>query len=131
AYAAHHKENIYYPFASLQEWELASFLLCLSLSMAAINQFLRLELQVKSLSLSFHTAKDLRGHSELLPAVPKWQYRIISMTHPMKQPLHLYWRDLLDCIEALFNHPHFVNELDLTPTCVYDTVDCTMWKYGE
>ncbi|KAG1765866.1 hypothetical protein EV702DRAFT_1050860 [Suillus placidus] len=44
AYAAHHKENIYYPFASLQDWELGSFLLCSSLSMAAINQFLGLEL---------------------------------------------------------------------------------------
>jgi hypothetical protein len=44
AYAAHRKENIYYPFASLQEWELGSFLLCSSLSMAAIDQFLGLEL---------------------------------------------------------------------------------------
>ncbi|KAG0698406.1 hypothetical protein DFH29DRAFT_983887 [Suillus ampliporus] len=130
AYATHCKENIYYPFASLQDWELGSFLLCSSLSMAAIDQFLGLEL-IKALSLSFHTAKDLRGHAELLPAVPKWQYRIISTTHPTKQPLHLYWRDPLDCIEALFNHPHFANELDLTPTRVYDTVDCTMRKYTE
>jgi hypothetical protein len=44
AYAAHRKENIYYPFASLQDWELGSFLLCSSLSMAAIDQFLGLEL---------------------------------------------------------------------------------------
>ncbi|KAG1765166.1 hypothetical protein EV702DRAFT_981697 [Suillus placidus] len=131
AYAAHHKENIYYPFASLQDWELGSFLFCSLLSMAAINQFLGLELQVKALSLSFHTAKDLQGRAELLPAVPKWWYRIISMSHPTKQPLHLYWRNPLDCIEALFNHPHFANELDLTPACVYDTVDCTMRKYSE
>ncbi|KAG0695193.1 hypothetical protein DFH29DRAFT_880198 [Suillus ampliporus] len=130
AYATHCKENIYYPFASLQDWELGSFLLCSSLSMAAIDQFLGLEL-IKALSLSFHTAKDLRGRTELLPAVPKWQYHIISMTHPTKQPLHLYWHDPLDCIEALFNHPHFANELDLTPTRVYDTVDCTMRKYSE
>ncbi|KAG1886152.1 hypothetical protein F4604DRAFT_1917855 [Suillus subluteus] len=71
AYAAHHKENIYYPFTSLQDWELGNFLLCLSLSTAAIDQFLGLEL-VKSLPLFFHTVKDLHGRAELLPAVPKW-----------------------------------------------------------
>ncbi|KAG1834198.1 hypothetical protein EV424DRAFT_1532426 [Suillus variegatus] len=130
AYAAHHKENIYYPFASLQDWELSSFLLCSSLSMATIDQFLRLEL-VRALPLSFCTVKDLRGRAELLPAVPKWQCRIISTTHPTKQPLHLYWHDPLDCIEALFNHPYFANKLNLTPTHVYDTVDHTMRKYSE
>ncbi|KAG1761031.1 hypothetical protein EV702DRAFT_985188, partial [Suillus placidus] len=56
---------------------------------------------------------------------------IISMTHPTKQPVHLYWHDLLDCIEALFNHPHFANELNLTPTRVYNTVDRMIQKYSE
>jgi hypothetical protein len=36
--------NIYYPFASRQEWEIASFLLCSSLSMIMIDKFLSLEL---------------------------------------------------------------------------------------
>ncbi|KAG1868658.1 hypothetical protein F4604DRAFT_1530374, partial [Suillus subluteus] len=68
---------------------------------------------------------------ELLPAVPKWQCCIISTSHPTKQPLHLYWHDPLDCIKALFNHPHFENELNLTPTRVYDTADRMMRKYSE
>ena len=38
------KENLYYPWASQQEWELASFLLRSSLSMATIDQFLSLDL---------------------------------------------------------------------------------------
>lgn len=36
--------NIYYPFASRGEWELASFLLRSRLSMAAVDSFLKLEL---------------------------------------------------------------------------------------
>jgi hypothetical protein len=36
--------NIYYPFASRQEWEIASFLLRSSLSMVKIDKFLSLEL---------------------------------------------------------------------------------------
>jgi hypothetical protein len=36
--------NLYYPFASREEWELASSLLCSSLSMRAIDEFLSLNL---------------------------------------------------------------------------------------
>jgi hypothetical protein len=36
--------NLYYPFASREEWELASFLLCSSLSMHAIDTFLSSDL---------------------------------------------------------------------------------------
>jgi hypothetical protein len=36
--------NIYYPFASQPEWELASFLLKSDLSRVAMDQFLKLEL---------------------------------------------------------------------------------------
>ena len=43
-YAAMRKENLYYLWASQPEWELAAFLLRSSLSMAAINKFLSLDL---------------------------------------------------------------------------------------
>jgi len=38
------KDNLYYPFASRQEWEIASFLLRSSLSMSAVDEFLSLNL---------------------------------------------------------------------------------------
>ena len=38
------KRNVYYPFASKDEWELASFLLHSRLSMAAVDRFLKLKL---------------------------------------------------------------------------------------
>jgi hypothetical protein len=37
-------DNVYYPFASRSEWELASFLLGSNLSMTAIDKFLSLDL---------------------------------------------------------------------------------------
>jgi len=43
-YAEKRNGNLFYPFASKQDWEIASWLLRLGLSMAAIDQFLRLEL---------------------------------------------------------------------------------------
>jgi hypothetical protein len=44
AYASEHALNLYYPFSSRDEWELASFLLGSDLSMAAITKFLSLKL---------------------------------------------------------------------------------------
>lgn len=43
-FASQRSENLYYPFASKQDWETASWLLRSSLSMAEIDAFLRLEL---------------------------------------------------------------------------------------
>jgi len=43
-YALEHIENIYYPFASQDEWELAAFLLWSDLSMGSIESFLSLKL---------------------------------------------------------------------------------------
>ena len=48
-HVAMREDNLYYPWASRPEWELASFLLHSSLSMAAINQFLSLDLVSESL----------------------------------------------------------------------------------
>ncbi|KAG2341512.1 hypothetical protein BDR05DRAFT_834156, partial [Suillus weaverae] len=119
-----------YPFASFQDWELASFLLPSTLSMAAIDRFLGIEL-IKALPLSYHMAKELCGHAELLPSGPKWQYHVISTEHPMKLPVHLYWRNLLDCIESLFNNPRFSKDIDLVPECIYTTAEHTVQIYGK
>jgi hypothetical protein len=43
-YADKRKENLYYPFASKQDWEMGAWLLRSGLSMPAIDQFLRLQL---------------------------------------------------------------------------------------
>ena len=48
-HVATREDNLYYPWASCPEWELASFLLCSSLNMATINQFLSLDLVSESL----------------------------------------------------------------------------------
>lgn len=47
-YADKRVDNLYYPFATVGEWELASWLIRTNLSMAATNEFLRLRL-VRSL----------------------------------------------------------------------------------
>jgi hypothetical protein len=43
-YAGNRETNLYYPFASQPEWELASFLLKSGLSMVATDEFLKLQM---------------------------------------------------------------------------------------
>jgi hypothetical protein len=43
-YAGNREMNLYYPFASQPEWELASFLLKSGLSMVAMDEFLKLQM---------------------------------------------------------------------------------------
>ena len=54
-FSAQRKINLYYPFASRQDWELGSWLLRSGLSLVAIDKFLSLELvrQPRSLFVQF------------------------------------------------------------------------------
>jgi len=52
-------ENIYYPFASRKEWQLASFLLSSGMSMGQIDKFLSLKLVCESLFLRIHAINTI------------------------------------------------------------------------
>ncbi|KAG1848322.1 hypothetical protein DFJ58DRAFT_842964 [Suillus subalutaceus] len=71
-YAEYRKENLFYPFASKEEWEIGDFLLRSPLSMAAIDVFLKLPL-IQKLQLSFSNTRELHSHAEMLPSRPSWK----------------------------------------------------------
>ncbi|KAI6037268.1 hypothetical protein BKA83DRAFT_4120792 [Pisolithus microcarpus] len=83
--------NLYYPFASLNDWEMANFLLQSKMSMVKIDKFL-------SLSSS--------------PAI-------------------LYFRDSLECIEALFNHPYYADHMMYTPFRVFTSAERVIREFSE
>ncbi|KAI5987659.1 hypothetical protein EDD15DRAFT_2372019 [Pisolithus albus] len=68
-YSSFRLTNLYYPFANLDDWEMANFLLQSKLSMAKIDEYLSLKM-VRKMPLSFWTAKELRNRAELLPTGP-------------------------------------------------------------
>ncbi|KAG2338226.1 hypothetical protein BDR05DRAFT_952051 [Suillus weaverae] len=71
------KENLFYPFASKEEWEVGDFLLHSSLSMTVINKFQKL-LMIQKLCLSFSNARELRSQVEMLPSGPNWKCQVYS-----------------------------------------------------
>ncbi|KAG1892950.1 uncharacterized protein F5891DRAFT_1197062 [Suillus fuscotomentosus] len=129
------KTNLYYPFSGRREWRLAAWLLRSGLSMEKINSFLALEM-IDDLPLSFHSAKELHGRAESLPSGPRWKSQVIQTLHPTKSPAVLYWRDPLECIATIFNHPLFCNCLDYTSRKEYSTTQrhsriYTEWMTGD
>ncbi|KIJ12071.1 hypothetical protein PAXINDRAFT_15099 [Paxillus involutus ATCC 200175] len=124
------KTNPYYPFASHNDWQMANYLLQSGLSMAKINEYFKLNL-VQSLPLSFHMAKELRNRAELLPPGPHWKYRIVAMAHPMKNPAVLYYRDSLECVELLLNHPYYTSHINYTLFCLFTTAERIVREYAE
>ncbi|KAG1861539.1 hypothetical protein DFJ58DRAFT_611649, partial [Suillus subalutaceus] len=103
---------------------LASWLLCLGLSMGKIDSFLALMLiKIRGLPLSFSSAKELRGRAETLPSGPHWMSQVIQTMHPTKSLVVLYWHDPLDCIFSILNHPSFHDWLDVSPHKVYTMVE--------
>ncbi|KAG0692530.1 hypothetical protein DFH29DRAFT_1008510 [Suillus ampliporus] len=58
-YADCRKDNLFYPFASRNEWEVADFLLRSSLSMAAINEFLALSMVCDLLCSRFEALQSI------------------------------------------------------------------------
>ncbi|KAG2103464.1 uncharacterized protein F5147DRAFT_580548 [Suillus discolor] len=124
------KDNLFYPFALRNEWEVADFLLQSSLSMAAINEFLAL-LMIRELKLSFNNAKELRSRAEMLPKGPSWKCQPITSPHSTKHPIRLFWRDPVECLESLFSNPLFHDKLDFVPHRVYTTAARVLRVYSE
>ena len=145
-HADQRKDHPYYPFASRNEWEFASFLLCSNLSMNSIDKFLNLELvsgsvgftflsniefQVKALHLSFRSAKDLRNRAELLPKGPEWKSLSITPVYPTKNKIQLFYRDPVECLQMLMRNPLLKDHLEFEPFHIFKTAEKLMRIYTE
>ncbi|KAJ3911867.1 hypothetical protein F5877DRAFT_54813 [Lentinula edodes] len=115
------KENLYYPFSSRPEWEMASFLLNSSLSMQEIDHYLQLEL-TKQNNLSFKTAQRLHEITDLLPPVPTWRARVMKTTplYPSRTPVVLYYRNAVEVLQDLMKSPLICDSLNFTPLQIFE-----------
>ncbi|KAG0700898.1 hypothetical protein DFH29DRAFT_1000703 [Suillus ampliporus] len=129
-YAEYMKENLFYPFTAKEEWEVGDFILRSSLSMAAIDEFLKLPM-IQKLHLSFSNARELQSRVEMLPSGPNWKCQLIPSAYPTKHPIRLFWRDPIECLESLLSNPLFHDKLDFIPRRVYKTAVHLLRVYLE
>ncbi|KAG1856135.1 hypothetical protein F4604DRAFT_1590413 [Suillus subluteus] len=129
-YAAERKENRYWPFASEPDWGMALFLLQSNLSMADIDDYLNLEF-TKTLPLSFRSSTELRGHSELLPALPQWKYETVTTEFPTTKILQIFYRDTIECLCHIpyIHHPLLATSFDFIPRKVYESAERAVRVY--
>jgi hypothetical protein len=148
SHASKRENNVYYPFASADEWELASFLVKSGLSISAIDEFLKLQLvslidlklsvlklktplQVQGIRLSFRTAKDLRNRAEILPSGPRWQSVPMETPVPATHRIDLFYRNPLECLESLMRSPLLKDCISFTPFRLYESAAKVMRVYTE
>ncbi|KAF8547254.1 hypothetical protein OG21DRAFT_1380838, partial [Imleria badia] len=106
-YAEKRQENAYYPWASKEEWAFASWLLGLLLQIRYYHVLFSEAAQIRQLSLLFRSAKELRTRAEILPGGPQWVCQRLQPEYPVKRPVRVFYRNLLDCLQALLSHPLF------------------------
>ncbi|KAG2032818.1 hypothetical protein BDR03DRAFT_1014865 [Suillus americanus] len=118
-YTHQRTEVPWYPFASQKDWEVAYWLMRTNLSMSEINEYLNLSF-TKENSLSFHHAKELCQRVEMLPLGPHWKYEDIVTDCPMKRPLHIFYRDLINCLQSLLSNPQLADCINFDCRRFYD-----------
>jgi hypothetical protein len=88
--------------------------------------------QIQVLSLSFKTAKALRGRIEMLPKGPEWKSQQITIDgYHTKSPMILYYRNPVKCVKMLLSNPLFTGQFDFIAECVYTSPHRSERKYGE
>lgn len=81
--------------------------------------------------LSFRTAKDLRSRVEILPKGPEWKAIPWQTEYPTKNPLTLYYRDPLECLQYLLSNPLIQDHVQFTPFRLWANSDKLMRIYTE
>lgn len=83
------------------------------------------------MNLSFKTSKELRSRADLLPDIPQWKYQVIPAQpgFPSKNPLVLYYRDAIECLQHVMRNPLVQDSLSFTPLQIFNTAAKTMRVY--
>ncbi|KAG1720320.1 hypothetical protein EDD22DRAFT_962866 [Suillus occidentalis] len=129
-YEAHCTQNVYYPFADREEWELAKFLSD-NLNQGQITRFLKL-LWVQSQARkapAYTSAQQMFTFMDALPKGPKWRCTTIHTEgYITTHPVHLIWRNALEVTRHIFGNPVFANDMEFDP---YEIKVNGEREYGE
>lgn len=83
------------------------------------------------MGLSFSTAKDLRSRAEILPKGPLWKSEPWNTVFPTKQKLYLYYRDPIDCLQAIMHSPLVKDYIQFQPLQLFRSAEGVMRVYTE
>ncbi|KAI1786027.1 hypothetical protein LXA43DRAFT_1065395 [Ganoderma leucocontextum] len=122
--------NVYYPFASRLDWEVARWAKLRGPGSTAFDELLDIEEVADRLALSYKTSRALNQivDKQLPPARPRFERHEIIVGGEVQE---VYFRDILRCVESLFGDHQFAPILLLVPERHYADEDHTMRVYFD
>src|SRR5882762_1466050 len=67
----------------------------------------------------------------MLPTGPEWRCKSWATACPTKRPLHLFYRDPLECIQSILFNPLVKDSIEFTPFRLYESATKAMRLYTE
>ncbi|KAG1869334.1 hypothetical protein DFJ58DRAFT_837647 [Suillus subalutaceus] len=122
-------DNIYAPFASKLDWDMARWAKLRGSSSTAFDELVSIEGLSEKIGLSFKNTWELNKiiDDELL-GHPKFKCDQIVVAN---EAFDVYYRDIIECIKALFSDPNFADFLVFVPEHRYANEDETIHLYHE
>ncbi|KAG1894665.1 uncharacterized protein F5891DRAFT_1254818 [Suillus fuscotomentosus] len=122
-------DNIYAPFASKLDWEMARWEKLRGSSSTAFSELVSIEGLGEKIGLSFKNTQELNKIIDNeLPGRPKFKHNQIVIAN---EAFDVYYRDIIECIKALFSDPNFADVLVFAPEHHYADEDETIRLYHE
>ncbi|KAF8893149.1 hypothetical protein BD779DRAFT_1468164 [Infundibulicybe gibba] len=114
------------PFASKDEWELATWLMK-NVGQKSADEFLKLPITRDRTNLSFHNNYTFLKKVDALPTGPDWECKIVKTTGDrqgedgkmMEEEMELWFRNPIDCVKELIGNPTFKDHISYTPERVF------------
>ncbi|KAI1781957.1 hypothetical protein LXA43DRAFT_1069516 [Ganoderma leucocontextum] len=122
--------NLYYPFATRLDWLVARWAKMRGPGSTSFSELLAIEEVAERLALSYKTSAELNKiiDKQLPSSRPRFQRHEIVVAG---EALPVYFRDVLECIKALFSDPEFAPLLLLVPERHYADADHTVRVYFD
>ncbi|PPQ97936.1 hypothetical protein CVT26_002941 [Gymnopilus dilepis] len=123
------KTNPWAPFASKLDWEVAQWAKLRGVGSTAFSDLLAIDGVCEALKLSFKNSEQLNKIVDSkLPGRPEFKRHEVVIGGEV---LEFYSRDPLECLEALWGDPEFVNDLIVEPERHYADEDMTIRLYHD
>ncbi|KAG2738024.1 hypothetical protein P692DRAFT_201732025, partial [Suillus brevipes Sb2] len=126
------EENLYYPFASKIEWEVARWAKLRGSSSTAFTDLLSIDGVSERLGLSFKNANKLNNlkliDHELPTGRPKFKREQVIVAG---ESFDVYYRDIIECVKSLYGDPDFARYLTFSPERHYADDDETVRLFHD
>ncbi|KAG1764282.1 hypothetical protein EV702DRAFT_1182605 [Suillus placidus] len=121
--------NIYAPFASQMDWDMAKWAKLCGSSAIAFTNLLEIDGFSDHLGLSYKNSKELNKIIDKdLPGRPKFKREQIIVAG---EAFDVFYRDIVECIKALYSDPDFTNFLVFAPEHHYNDEDQTVRLFHD